>query len=38
VISSDRYGGTMSYDDCLDDKRENYQNCSVHVVYDSCAQ
>ena len=19
----------LSYDDCLDDKRENYQNCSV---------
>jgi len=30
----------LSYDDCLEDKRKNYQNCSVLccVVYDSCAQ
>ena len=30
----------LSYDDCLEDKRENYQKCSVLccVLFDSCAQ
>ena len=29
----------LRYDDCLEDKRESYQNCSVlYVGYDGCAQ
>jgi len=28
----------LSYDDCLQDKRENCHNCFCCVVYDSCAQ
>ena len=28
----------LSYDGCLQDKRENCHNCFCCVVYDSCAQ
>jgi len=26
----------LSYDDCLEDKTENYHNCSVLCMYGSC--
>jgi len=28
----------LSNDDCLEDKKEDYQNCSVLYVYDSCPE
>ena len=28
----------LSYDECLEDKREDYQNCLCCIMYHSCTQ